>query len=247
MAVDFNVKVGSRQGVYGEVEEFSELLAESAESEDTCPLGTELLTTIVLLDYLRVLFMDSGSERLTFLVRPTINKPNRNGGSIIDYVFLSEVFVDSVVKVGQRIEHESQHVLLYWSLVLEEVLQQPTVDQTEQLVQSFDIERLLALTIPDSLYALANNPEEVTALQAYDVILEFLGTYVKTTRRRLGGKPDSGGQSSELRELRKNMRRVERLRKGMQDPARWASTECGVPETVATVERKEGFREETNC
>ena len=220
VAGDFNIKVGSRLGYLGQVEEFFDLLPDSAESEEVCPLGANLLTTISLLEYFRLPFLNCGSEQLTFIVRPTENEPNRTGGSIIDYVFLSEALVDSVCEVGQRVEPESQHVLLYWSIALEDELREGIVESSDQVVLTYDIERLLALAIPDSLYELANNPEEVTSLQAYDILLEFMGLYVKTTRRRIGGVEKPNCQSRELRGLRKTMRRVERLRKREQDPAR---------------------------
>jgi hypothetical protein len=88
VAGDFNAKIGSVDGAFGEVEEFEGLLPLAAESEDTNNAGAEMLSTFSSVDFHRLPFADGGVEKFTFLTPPTERHP-RGGASIIDHVFFS--------------------------------------------------------------------------------------------------------------------------------------------------------------
>ncbi len=95
VAGDFNAKIGSIDGPYGEVEEFLDLLPLASESEEINDAGADMLSLFSSLDYLRLPFSDGGVEKFTFLTPPTEQHP-RGGASIIDYVFFSPGLLDSL-------------------------------------------------------------------------------------------------------------------------------------------------------
>ncbi len=221
VAGDFNAKIGSLQGQLGLVEEFADLLPEAAERDEFCDAGIEMLSTFSNLEYFRLQFSECGRECLTFRVRPGQNGNTREGGSIIDHVFVSSGLVDLIGDLGVHVGLESNHVLLSWSLEIAVVPAQADDGSADARPHSltFDINKLLQVSFPDSLLAVLDDPDTVDAESAYSALLEFISTYTKPARTRTAGQSESG-EGRELKELRRIVRKVERMRVKEQDPAR---------------------------
>ncbi len=219
VAGDFNAKIGSLQGQLGLVEEFVYLLPEAVERDEVCEAGIEMLSTFSNLEYFRIQFTEFGRECLTFRVRPGQNGHANEGGSIIDHVFLSPELASVVSDPGVHVGLESNHVLLTWSFDV------PTAHTARDSVSpvsfslTFDLEKLLDVSIPDSLLAVLDDPDTVNAESAYTSLLDFIRTYTKQTRTCTPGRRETG-EGRELKELRRVVRKVERMRAKEQDPAR---------------------------
>jgi hypothetical protein len=216
---DFNAKIGSQRGHLGQVEEFFDLLPEDSEKEEFCDGGIDLLSTFSSLEYFRLQFAIGGHECLTFRVRPGADGRPREGGSTIDYVFISHELVDVVRDVGVHIEPESSHVLLFWSFSTQTPGVEVAPDESARggTVLTFNFEALLDLTLPDSMLDVLGN-SDLDAHTAYAALLEFISLYTKRTCTRMGSTKQ--GESREQQELRRVMRKVERMRCREQDPAR---------------------------
>lgn len=80
VAGDFNAKIGCVEGAFGKVDEFVDLLPLAAESSDCNDAGAEMLGIFLELEFLRLPFTEGGAEKLTFILLPTEEQPDRSGG-----------------------------------------------------------------------------------------------------------------------------------------------------------------------
>jgi hypothetical protein len=205
---DFNAKIGTVDGALRDTEELSDFLPLAAESEEVNEAGAEMLSLFSVLDFLRLPFTEQGVEQYTFIILPE-SETEAVGGSIIDNVFFSPCLLHCISCPMLRWDAESGqagHLLLGWhfSCQFEPLAPQECSPRTN--VTSFDVEKVLDLSLPEDLVQLATNPQAFTARSAYSTVLSFIRSYTKTTTVR--EKKDTC--SRELRELRRKMRKIER-------------------------------------
>jgi hypothetical protein len=212
VAGDFNAKIGNIDGAFGEIDEFADFLPLASESSECNGEGADMLGLFAELEFHRLPFADRGIEKLTYVVLPSAENPNRTGGSIIDHVFFAPEMCHRLLNTRLSLRDESTHCVLGWDIVVEGEIQRSEMVVPEAHLLTFDVEKVLNLSLPQQLVDLAVNPQEFTVDSAYDTILDFISRYTKKVT--VSGKKKRFSQ--ELAELQTTMRRVERLWR--QDP-----------------------------
>jgi hypothetical protein len=207
VAGDFNAKIGCAEGAFGEVDEFVDLLPLATESSDCNDAGAEMLGIFSELDFHRLPFAEDGVEKLTFVLLPTEDQPNRTGGSIVDHVFFTPNLVSRLSHTSIHLRPESAHCLLGWELLVDGVVERECPPVFDSTFLTFDVDKVLDLHLSEDFLRLATDPQSFTVSSAYSTIIEF----IHSVTRRVSTSGRKERLSHELRELLATTRRVERL------------------------------------
>ncbi len=217
---DFNSKIGDLSTELGRIDEFSLLLPNESANKEVNERGRTLLESLSGCDFLLLpLFDKNGKYPVTCKANA---KRASESGSVIDFAFVSLPLFQRVRGTNFEFESElSSHAWLEVNLLLPggpAVAEATTNNVPPRRVMHFDVDSLLALKHTDSLVELANKPAKFTVEEAYEVILEFVGTYT-TSRVVRSSSQKSPSLPASLRAVRQALRRIERKIKKCRDQA----------------------------
>ncbi len=210
---DFNARLGDASGILGVTEDASHLIPHRAESPDADDPGAELLATLLGHDVCGVHDVSGG------IVHNTFRNWTGNGGSLIDYVFITRQVLPEV----RSFTSENVEIANHSKLTIR-VGNSPRVSQGRAPIQAartmrlFNLEKLKDLQHSNELVRLANSTAGHSVDSALEVLLDFVAEYTEEVQLR----PDKSGKiPADTLRARREARRIERrIRKERNDEVR---------------------------
>ncbi len=228
---DFNAKIGDASSEIGFLTDFLFLRPENSANRELDAKGKFLLEAISSGNFFLVPFADqNGVYPVT--CKANFDRARVTGGSVIDFIFSSETFLEFIGSSGFAFEREiSSHAWLEVVITNTSTVTTTGVSATSTLppprtVMAFDLDRVFDFEHGEELLKLVNTPGNFSVSEAYTAINSFVGSFTVTeTRTRTRSKVDP--LDERLQRLRAKTRQIERkLRKATN------------PQTIQLLEEK---------
>lgn len=198
---DFNAKIGQQDAVPEELHHLVPMLSTHPKIDQA---GWDLLASMSTVD---VVLAYAGQGNSNRKAQRTNRSITGEGGSVIDYFFLSGDLFENFSGVEATTEPESTHCRVTGRLACN--VQRIPAKEDPRCCRKVDWEKLLDLSHPDELRDLAHDPDSMSASEAYEVLGKFLDEFTFSSDVSADHQKTKSKSGSEL--IKNELRRMERV------------------------------------